>query len=72
MQGGTPIILYYFFSIGNKRCRCEQFLKHYERAQKMHIMNHVNFIIIFSVVESEILDWKDILQKRLHKIYQKC
>lgn len=32
----------------------------------------VNFIIIFSVVESEILDWKDILQKRLHKIYQKC
>lgn len=37
-----------------------------------YIMNHVNFIIIFSVVESEILDWKDILQKRLHKIYQKC
>lgn len=38
----------------------------------MKELKNVNFIFIFSVVESEILDWKDILQKRLHKIYQKC
>lgn len=29
--------------------------------KNVYIMNYVNFIFIFFVVELEILDWKDIL-----------